>query len=350
MTTLAESVANESEACDVGRLPHSTSASSLGIVVIGRNEGDRLRACLESVAGLNAPVVYVDSGSSDGSVLLAERYGADVLELDLATPFTAGRARNAGLERLRQIRADLQYVQFVDGDCEMDPNWLPIAVAAMREQPRTAVIFGRLREKYPGASIYNRLCDLEWNATPIGEARACGGIALMRISAFLQVGGFDPSVLAAEDDELCLRLRRAGYSLRRLDGDMARHDAAITRFSQWWTRSVRCGWAYAQGAALHGNSPERHFVTERRRAMFWAGLLPLLILLLAWPTNGWSLLGLLLYPLSAFRFFRAMRRRGVSRYDAAVYSAACTIAKFPQLIGILRYDCSRGPQRLIEYK
>ena len=172
----------------------------------------------------------------------------------------------------------------------------------------------------------------------------------MRTAAFRQVGGFDPAVLAAEDDELCLRLRRAGWTVVRIAADMGWHDAAMTRFGQWWARAVRCGWAYAQGAALHGRSPDRHFVHERRRAVLWAGVLPVLMAALAWPTGGWSLLGLLLYPLSAVRFYRSVRGRGVPSRDAAAYAVACTLSKCPHLIGIVKYALHRGPVRLIEYK
>src|SRR5947207_307333 len=65
-----------------------SSSATLGVVVIGRNEGDRLRTCLSAVAGRNLPVVYVDSGSTDGSVATARGLGADVVALDLTTPFT----------------------------------------------------------------------------------------------------------------------------------------------------------------------------------------------------------------------------------------------------------------------
>ena len=64
-------------------------------------------------------IVYVDSGSNDGSVQRARHLGADVIELDMRVPFTAARARNVGFRRLREISPDIEYVQFVDGDCEL---------------------------------------------------------------------------------------------------------------------------------------------------------------------------------------------------------------------------------------
>jgi glycosyltransferase involved in cell wall biosynthesis len=322
----------------------------LGLVVIGRNEGERLRTCLTAVAGRGLPIVYVDSGSTDGSVKLAESLGADVVALDLSTPFTAARARNAGLDRLLTVAPDAEFVQFVDGDCQLAPGWLDVATAALRADVKTGAVFGRLRERHPEASVYNRLCAIEWDSAPVGETTASGGIVAMRVAAIRQVGGYAAALVAGEDDEVGLRLRRAGWRVVRIAADMGWHDAAMTRFGQWWTRSVRCGWAYAQGVALHGRSADRHYVHERRRAVLWAGVLPLAIALLAWPTGGWSLLGLLLYPLSAVRFYRHLRRRGLSRRDATAYAAFCTLSKFPHLIGIVKYALHRGPARLIEYK
>src|SRR5205814_1938439 len=104
---------------------------AVGIVVIGRNEGERLRACLTSAIHDVPPraLVYIDSGSSDGSVALAKGMGIAVVELDLSTPFTAARARNAGFEKLMQVEPATEFVQFVDGDCEIAAGWIERAVA-----------------------------------------------------------------------------------------------------------------------------------------------------------------------------------------------------------------------------
>jgi N-acetylglucosaminyl-diphospho-decaprenol L-rhamnosyltransferase len=340
----------------IGPMPPATASSptaeigtrTLGIVVIGRNEGERLRTCLAALK--DVPIVYVDSGSTDGSVALAGAMAADVVALDMSTPFTAARARNAGLDRLLGQHGDVEFVQFVDGDCELAPGWLSEGLAALRAKPQAAAAFGRLRERRPEASVYNRVCDVEWATAPVGEVNASGGIVLMRVTAIRQIGGYGEELVAGEDDEVCLRLRRAGWTVDRIAADMGWHDAAMTRFSQWWTRAVRAGWAYAQGAALHGRSEDRHYIHERRRAVLWAGVLPAAIVLLAWPTGGWSLLGLLLYPVSAIRFYRTLRRRKVATGDALAYTAACAVSKFPHLVGIVKFMRHRGPARLIEYK
>ncbi len=263
--------------------------ASVGVVVIGRNEGERLRCCLRSVIDQVDRVVYVDSGSTDGSVDLARAMGAEVVELDLARPFTAARARNEGIERLTAERRDLQFIQVVDGDCEVITGWLAAATAALESDGQLAAVCGRRRERHRDATIYNRLCDLEWD-TPVGEARACGGDALFRRSALAEVNGYRESMIAGEEPELCVRLRERGWTIRRLDQDMTWHDAQMTRFGQWWKRTVRSGHAFAEHWALHRGSPEGGGVRDLRSIVFWGALLPLVSLGLAWPTAGLSLL------------------------------------------------------------
>ena len=185
------------------------AAAAPGVVVIGRNEGERLRRCLDSVLGSSRAVVYVDSGSTDGSVELARALGAVVHALDLRQPFTAARARNEGLRHLLSVVPELEWVQFVDGDCEVAPGWIAQATVFVADRPDVAAVCGRRRERYPERSVFNRLCDIEWD-TPIGEARACGGDVLMRTAALRQVDGYRADLIAGEEPELCVRLRARG--------------------------------------------------------------------------------------------------------------------------------------------
>jgi len=95
-----------------------------GVVAIGRNEGERLHQCLASLSSVSAvAVVYVDSGSTDGSAQWARNYGTEVIDLGIDLPLTAARARNAGFKRLKELDPDLACVQFVDGDCQLVDSW-----------------------------------------------------------------------------------------------------------------------------------------------------------------------------------------------------------------------------------
>ncbi len=319
---------------------------SLAVVAIGRNEGDRLRVCLQSAlaSGVARCVVYVDSGSTDGSVAMATGLGCEVVPLDMSVPFTAARARNAGLARARERLPGLTHVQFVDGDCELVADWMPRALQFLNAHPAVAVVCGRRRERFPERSIYNDLCDREWN-TPVGEAKACGGDALFRAEALAQVDGYRDDLIAGEEPELCVRLRARGWKVWRLDAEMTRHDAAILRFAQWWTRTKRGGYAFAQGAALHGAPPERHWVVETRRALLWGAALPLVILLAALVAGPVALWALAIYPLQWLRV--------TVNHRSAREGLFLMLSKFAEASGALKYYANalsgrRG--RLIEYK
>lgn len=320
-----------------------------GVVAIGRNEGERLKRCLHSALSTTPHVVYVDSGSQDGSVVFARSVDVDVVELDTSTPFTAARARNAGFRRLKELVPAVEFVQFVDGDCEFASGWLAEAAAFLLATPKAAAACGRLRERHPERSIYNRLCDAEWN-TPIGRALACGGIAMMRADPFDQVQGFREGLIAGEEPELCLRLRRGGWEIWRLDAEMAWHDAAMTRFGQWWRRSERAGHAYAEGSALHGKSPERHWVRESRSSWFWGAGLPVAALLAASLFGSWGLLLLLAYPLQFLRMLTRSTDEASLKVPRAFF---LLLGKFPEMLGQVRYWKNRAARRrslLIEYK
>ncbi len=336
--------------------------NDIGVVVIGRNEGDRLRDCLRSLVGspLVAALVYVDSGSTDGSVALARSMGVEVVDLDLTRIFSAARARNEGFARLREVAPDIRHVMFVDGDCEVVDGWLARARAELEARPDAAVVCGRRREKFPERSIYNRLADLEWD-TPIGEALACGGDSVIRAEAFAGVGGFNPTCTAGEEPQLCTRLRKAGWSIWRVDAEMTRHDLAMTSLRQWCRRHYRSGYAGLDISTRFPGEP-RLFLQELKRARIWGAGVPALGVLgglaataAAGPVAGVAVAGAvaLAYPIQVARLAWKVRPVVADLATAAAYGYLTTIAKWANLAGQVGYvrDKRRGRMaRLIEYK
>lgn len=331
--------------------------AQVGVVAIGRNEGERLKRCLRSIsagaAGL-AAVVYVDSGSTDGSVEFAREQGAEVVELDMSVPFTAARARNAGFERLLGLHPELAYVQFVDGDCALASGWLETAAGALAAQPDVVAVWGRRRELHRDASVYNQLCDLEWGQAPVGETLVFGGDVLVRTAAVSAVGGYNAAIIAGEDPEFAVRLRRkTGGRILRLDAEMTLHDADMHRAAQWWKRAKRCGYAYAQVSAIHGAAPERFWVKERRRALAWGLGVPLAVPLLALPSLGASSLLLAAYPLRVLKIVQRLQAEGWAAEDARVWAVNCVAASVPEAVGIVKHALDRlqgRESRIIEYK
>jgi GT2 family glycosyltransferase len=332
---------------------------NIGIVIIGRNEGDRLKTCLLSLLkeinsqdNHNFILVYVDSGSTDGSMEFAQNLEIEVVNLDLTEKFTAARARNEGAKKLLIINPQLDYIQFIDGDCQIVSGWLDIANETLTANPQIAVVCGRCSEVFPQKTIYNLLCDIEWN-TPIGQAKACGGIAMMRVKAFQEVGGFNPLLIAGEEPELCVRLRQQGWQIWRIDHEMVLHDANMTRFSQWWKRNFRTGFAFAEGSWLHGKSPEKHYLKENRSIWLWGLLIPFITTVLIIPSQGWSLACMFLYPLLGYKIYRHQKQKGYQRKEAFWYSFFCVLGKFPQLLGQLNFHRLRLLKQqasLVEYK
>lgn len=333
----------------------TSAPNELAVVVIGRNEGERLRRCLDSIGG-QVPVVYVDSGSTDGSVALAESTGAHVVALDLSIPFTAARARNAGRAALTQAGAgSVRWVQFVDGDCSVQPGWLAQARAALAADPGLAAVFGRRREVAPGASTYNWLCDIEW-AVPTGPARHFGGDVLLRAEALDAAGGYPAEMIAGEEPDLSMRLGALGWRIECLAAEMTLHDAAMTRFGQWWRRVERSGHAYAELESRHPGAWRRRV----RAALFWGAGVPagIAVMLAAavivrsvWP----ALAALLLASLPVAQFVRVALREARVRpmRDALRWSLFLLLDKPPHALGIARYWWSRVRGRrtpLIEYK
>lgn len=313
-------------------------ADKVDAVVIGRNEGARLLACLTALRGRVRQVIYVDSGSSDGSMAAARAAGARASALDMSVPFTAARARNAGLAALRDDPPE--FVLFLDGDTQLQPGFLPAALEAFSAHPKAVVVCGRRRETAPGASVYNRLIDREWD-TPVGLALTCGGDALMRHDPVAQVGGYDATLIAGEEPDLCLRLRARGGEIWRIDTEMTLHDAALSRWPQWAKRSQRAGHAFAEGWARHGFA---HWGRETVRAVIWGAALPLIIAACIAISPAAAALGLAVYPV---QWLRLCQKGG------AAWATVTLGAKFAEARGVLGFGVGwiRGKKRgLIEYK
>jgi glycosyltransferase involved in cell wall biosynthesis len=327
---------------------NNEAISNIAVVIIGRNEGQRLVDCFKSLINQTKNIIYVDSGSTDNSIHEAKLLNIDLISLDMSIPFTAARARNIGLFHVIKNYPDVTYVQFVDGDCQVFQEWLPSAINFLDSNKHVAVVCGRRKEISPENSIYNTLCDIEWN-TPIGEAKSCGGDALMRIDALKEVNGYREDLIAGEEPELCVRLRAKSWKVWRIDQNMTLHDANIIYFRQWWKRTVRSGYAYAQGANIHGAPPERHWVAESNRAILWGGLIPITVIILSL-INIKLVVLFLIYPL---QIFRIIIKSSLPFKTSFLYAYFLSIGKLPELIGGLKFywhTFCRKQGNLIEYK
>ncbi len=336
-------------------------SNQVGAVVIGRNEGVRLQRCLKSLRAVIDHVVYVDSGSTDDSLSIAAECGVESVSLDPSTTFSAGRARNVGFARLMAQHPDLIAVQFVDGDCELEANWIDIGFEALSEHVEVAVVCGRRRERFPEHSLFNRLIDLEWE-TPIGESSASGGDFLIRTRCFQTIGGFNTQVVAGEEPELGFRLRQHGWKILRIDHEMTLHDAALTRFSSWWKRERRGGYGGLDVHFRTASDSNSYFARHVRSTWFWSlGWLCLLCLMVvigsvATGTAGMIICGLLWLVITLIQVARIAsryRRPQVSMLDSFRMAVLTLLSKWPQMLGQMSWFRDRWlgrHPRLIEYK
>lgn len=336
-----------------------TSADQVAIVAIGRNEGERLKRCLRSLPD-GVLSIYVDSGSTDGSVAFAHSRHVLVAELDMSIPFTAARARNVGWRRVAAINPDLLYIQFVDGDCELEADWLDRAISVMAANERLAAVFGRRREINPGLTIYNRMCDDEWD-TPLGISDSCGGDVLFRLDALRFADGYSDTLIAGEEPDLCLRLRQKGWQIERIDAEMTLHDAAITSFSAFWRRTNRSGFAYAEHVWRHGSAAITSWRRQLYGIVFWGLLIPLGIVLctVQFVLSGsylallWGLLCLTAYPLQVARVALKKASETSDAMFARHYAMLIVIGKLAQGAGVLKCwggHLLRRKASIIEYK
>ena len=322
----------------------------VGAVAIGRNEGERLRRCLTSLLQQIARVVYVDSGSRDDSVAVAQSLGVKVVVLDTSAPFSAARARNAGFDALL-AEEDLDYVQFIDGDCGVETGWIDAARETLDEDLTIGIVTGWRTELAPDRNIYHAMSEVEWHR-PAGDIRACGGDLMVRVEAFRAAGGFDASLVVSEDEEFCLRLtRRTGLRVHRVPRVMTHHDIHMSRFGQWWQRQVRTGHGYAEVGGLYPD----HFWRERLRVLVYGLVLPLLGLGSIVAAEWWLLAVVgLAYVLNWARTAAGLRRATGLRMGNALHQAAyLTLSKLPNIQGMSIFYARQmrgAPKHLIEYK
>lgn len=332
--------------------------NDVGIVVIGRNEGERLAACLHSIGG-SARCVYVDSGSTDGSLDLARSLGVDAIPLTCPPKYSAARARNTGARHLRQKSPDIRFVQMIDGDCVLDGSWLERAREQLLRHPDRAAVFGRRRERFPEASPYNRMCDEEWAVRP-GIVSSCGGDVMFRAAALEEVGGFNDELVAGEEPELCHRLRRKGWTIECIDAPMTVHDVALHSFAGWWTRARRAGFAFAELMARYGRSADAHWVQLVTRAAVWSAIILLGLAGLAiggvagvtWVASIGALLLLVVAAKIGSMAWRLRNGRSGLRWPLT-FSTLLMVSKLAQFQGVLQSVGGRlrgRTSQLIEYK
>lgn len=327
----------------------------LSVVIIGRNEGERLVRCIRSVQHMHSPpemeIIYVDSNSTDGSPEQAEKLGAKVLTVKPERP-SAALGRNAGWQV-----ATAPFVLFLDGDTMVDPDFINKALSKLETMSNVAIVWGNLQELRPDASIYQRILNLDW-IYPTGFVEFSGGNALMRRDVLVQVNGFNADLIAGEEPEMCNRIRALGYKILHINEPMGLHDLGMTRWSQYWKRSTRTGFAYAD---ISERFKHTHLPLWRRETLknflhasvligvFFVGLL----LSLVYTTILPFAIGLTILTLLGLRSAWKARWKSNNKWTLFLYGLHSQFQHIPIAVGQISYYYKRWrgkKQGLIEYK
>jgi len=328
----------------------------LSVVVIGRNEGERLVRCLHSVQTMHEPggaveIIYVDSDSRDNSVKNAQEIGAKVIEVRPERP-SAALGRNAGWRESQG-----EYVLFLDGDTVLHADFVAQSLGEFSD-PKVAVVWGHRREIHPEQSLFNRVLDLDWIYPP-GPSEFCGGDAIMRRTVLEQVDGFDASLIAGEEPELCQRIRTLGYSILHVDRPMTGHDLAMTGWAAYWRRAFRAGYAYADVADRLKDGPFPLWVREAKRnwihAMVLLGL-PMAGVFAGFAFGSWWPLVLVTVSLGGLAIRTAIKVRWKARDNPLtllLYGIHSHFQQIPICFGQIAWRRDRRNRQkrlLIEYK
>jgi len=309
----------------------------ISIIVIGLNEEKNLKECLSSIfesslgGDEKLEIVYVDSGSIDNSIAIAKSfYNVKVISLQDSPP-SAAKGRNLGASITKG-----DYIQFVDGDSALDKNWIKMALQALELDQSKGVVFGAIEEVDNKNTIYSKVCRFDWY-TPPGDYRLCGGNAMWRRDIFIKAGGFDSTLSAGEEPDLCYKVRQNGHRIVCLDAPMVKHDLDMNSFKEYWLRSIRSGYAYSVIAMRFMNMEEKLWLKETIRNF----LDPLLwvIIILSGFSIGWLASLSLLFAFISYRIIRIIKnvqQRTTSLTDALLYGLHIQFSRLPLALGQIK--------------
>jgi glycosyltransferase involved in cell wall biosynthesis len=186
-----------------------TNASLFTFVIPVRNDAARLTRCLHSILrqcpGDRPRIVVADNGSTDGSGDAARVLGAEVLDLP---GLRVGALRNHAASLARS-----PFLAFVDADHEIAPGWLDAAARSIAGE-RVAAVGAPCSSPSNPTWVQRFYNAFRRHDGAVHEVTWLGaGNLVVRTDAFTSLGGFDTSLEACEDVDLCQRLRFAGHRL-----------------------------------------------------------------------------------------------------------------------------------------
>ena len=210
-------------------------------------------------------VIAVDDGSKEDA-------RAALAGLETRYAHRIERQENAGAAAARQRGVDLargKIVVFLDDDMQVKPDFLEKHLARHLElgDATDSVVLGRLRpdakladmplfERYYARVMASQGDDLAAERRPVRGHNIYTGNVSMARELFVRAGGFDPAFRALEDEELGVRLEKAGARFAFANEAESVHGSDWTSMKRWMDRAYRDGVYQAKLARKHPDKPE----------------------------------------------------------------------------------------------
>lgn len=231
----------------------ATIAERIGVAIVTHNSAAVLGECLRALPP-GVPVVVIDNASSDESIAITQAERPDARVVVSRANLGFGRGANLGIDAL----AASEFVLLINPDAQLAPGALERLVAAADRWPEAALLGPEIRrpdgavEPSHDVMVLHRRRYPDRGPEPVPTGDTCaeflsGAVLLLRRAAVRAAGGFDPALfLFYEDDDLCLRLRRAGHALVLVPEAVAIHASGSSSATgrqvsarRWW----HMGWS-----------------------------------------------------------------------------------------------------------
>ncbi len=227
------------------------------VVVLNFNGLDVNDTCITSLLAsdyTNYKILFVDNGSSDGSVELIRRDYPTVEFLENRENLFFAAGNNRGIEQALRQGAD--YIFILNNDTRVDSACLSTLVAFM-EQVRTAgavqpllclmghpalIASGGCRVSLSGRAWDDGFGDscASFGTEPREVSGVTGGAMLVRAQVFREAGTFDERYgMYFEDVDLSWRIRRCGYRLFVVPQARVLHEVSATTVKGFSTLRIR---------------------------------------------------------------------------------------------------------------
>ena len=230
--------------------------------------------CLRSLGGAQE-VIVVDNASEDASRAIVAGAVPHVRLFHNRVGLGFGNGANIGLAAVTR-----EFVLLINPDAVMAEGAVAKLLAAADRYPRAAMLTPTILDRH-GAHVPShdvgvldrgRFPAGRRDPRPEGDLSAnylSGAIMLLRMQALREVGFFDPDIfLYYEDDDLCLRLRRGGWSLVLVEAAVASHIGGGSIGTGWdrvWEKFWHISWS-------HLYITEKYAGRAAMRRMAWPNL------------------------------------------------------------------------------